>query len=63
MLVPPSEKETGKKVKPIYGCEVYFTTDEELRKDVKPKLYHLLLLAKNQRGLSQPVEPGQRISC
>ena len=24
------EKETGKKVKPSYGCEVYFTTDEEL---------------------------------
>ena len=44
------EKETGKKVKPIYGCEVYFTTDEELRKDVKPKLYHLLLLAKTNEG-------------
>ena len=44
------EKETGKKVKPIYGCEVYFTTDEELRRDVKPKLYHLLLLAKNNEG-------------
>ena len=27
------EAETGKRVKPIYGCEVYFTTDEELRKD------------------------------
>ena len=49
------EKETGKKVKPIYGCEVYFTTDEELRKDVKPKLYHLLLLAKTNEG--------QRIAC
>ncbi|WP_165055250.1 MULTISPECIES: DNA polymerase III subunit alpha [unclassified Adlercreutzia] len=44
------EKETGKKVKPIYGCEVYFTTDEELRTDVKPRLYHLLLLAKNNEG-------------
>ncbi len=44
------EKETGKKVKPIYGCEVYFTTDEELRKDIKPKLYHLLLLAKTNEG-------------
>ena len=42
------EKETGKKVKPIYGCEVYFTTDEELRKDVKPKLYHLLLAKTNE---------------
>lgn len=44
------EKETGKKVKPIYGCEVYFTTDEDLRTDVKPKLYHLLLLAKTNEG-------------
>ena len=44
------EKETGKKVKPIYGCEVYFTTDDSLRKDVKPKLYHMLLLAKTNQG-------------
>ena len=44
------EKETGKRVKPIFGCEVYFTPDESLRKDVKPKLYHLLLLAKNNEG-------------
>ncbi len=44
------ERETGKKVKPIYGCEVYFTTDETLRTDVKPKLYHLLLLAKTNEG-------------
>ncbi len=44
------EAETGKRVKPIYGCEVYFTTDEELRTDVKPTLYHLLLLAKTNEG-------------
>ena len=44
------EAETGKHVKPIYGCEVYFTTDEELRKDTKPKLFHLLLLAKTNEG-------------
>ncbi len=37
-------------MKPIFGCEVYFTTDESLRKDVKPKLYHLLLLAKTNEG-------------
>ena len=42
------EAETGKRVKPIYGYEVYFTTDE-LRKDT-PKLYHLLLLAKTNEG-------------
>ena len=44
------EKETGVRVKPIYGCEVYFTVDEELRKDAKPKLYHLLLLSKTNEG-------------
>ena len=44
------EKETGKKVKPIYGCEVYFTTDDTLARDGKPKLYHLLLLAKTTEG-------------
>ena len=44
------EQETGVRVKPIYGCEVYFTTDEDLRTDVKPKLYHLLLLAKTNEG-------------
>ena len=38
------EKDTGVYVKPIYGCEVYFTTDDELRRDRKPALYHLLLL-------------------
>ena len=37
-------------VKPIIGCEVYFTPDSELRKDRKPELYHLILLAKNLIG-------------
>ena len=44
-------KETGKTVKPIYGCEVYFQaqdTPEPGRKT--PRLYHLLLLAKNNEG-------------
>ncbi|MEG0461062.1 MAG: DNA polymerase III subunit alpha [Gordonibacter sp.] len=44
------EKETGVRVKPIFGCEVYFTIDEELRRDVKPKLYHMLLLSKTNEG-------------
>ena len=44
------EAETGKKVKPIYGCEVYFTTDDTLARDGKPRLYHLLLLAKTNEG-------------
>jgi DNA polymerase-3 subunit alpha len=38
------------KVKPIIGCEVYFTPDNELRRDKKPDLYHLILLAKDLRG-------------
>lgn len=44
------EKDTGQKVKPIFGCEVYFTTDDELKKEGKPKLYHMVLLAKNNEG-------------
>ncbi|NHM15384.1 DNA polymerase III subunit alpha [Eggerthellaceae bacterium zg-887] len=44
------EKETGFRVKPIYGCEVYFTTDETLSTSTKPRLYHLLLLAKTNEG-------------
>ncbi|MFZ2755600.1 MAG: DNA polymerase III subunit alpha [Atopobiaceae bacterium] len=37
-------------IKPIFGCEVYFTPDSELRRDRKPDLYHMILLAKNQTG-------------
>lgn len=44
------EAETGKRVKPIYGCEVYFTPDEELSREGRPKLFHLLLLAKTTEG-------------
>lgn len=44
------EKETGKKVKPLFGCEVYFTTDEELHTDRKPRLYHMVLIAKTNEG-------------
>ncbi len=44
------KKETGKWVKPIFGCEVYFTTDSTLSRDHKPKLHHMILLAKNQTG-------------
>ncbi len=44
------EKETGKRVKPIFGCEIYFTTDEELKREGKPRLYHMILLAKNNEG-------------
>ncbi|MDO9557357.1 MAG: DNA polymerase III subunit alpha [Coriobacteriia bacterium] len=38
------------KVKPIIGCEAYFTPDSRKKRDGKPNLYHLLLLAKNETG-------------
>jgi DNA polymerase-3 subunit alpha len=37
-------------VKPVLGCEVYFTTGSRLQRDGKPNLYHLLLLAKDLQG-------------
>lgn len=43
------KKETGKWVKPIIGCEVYFTTDSELKRE-RQKLHHMILLAKNNKG-------------
>ena len=36
-------------IKPIIGCEVYFTPERRLSGG-KPELYHLLLLAKNNEG-------------
>lgn len=38
------------KVKPIFGCEIYFTPDSTLATDKKPQLYHMILLAKNETG-------------
>ena len=37
-------------VKPIIGCEAYFTPDSRLQRESKPNLFHLLLLAKNETG-------------
>ncbi len=37
-------------IKPVLGCEVYFTTGSRLARDGKPDLYHLLLLAKDVEG-------------
>jgi DNA polymerase-3 subunit alpha len=37
-------------IKPILGCEVYFTAGSRLVRDGKPDIYHLLLLAKNEQG-------------
>ena len=44
------EEETGKKVKPLFGCEIYFTTEDEPSFDKRSNLYHLLLIAKTQEG-------------
>ncbi|MGV8083059.1 MAG: DNA polymerase III subunit alpha [Coriobacteriia bacterium] len=41
---------TAQGIKPIIGCEVYFTPNSRLKRDGKPDLYHLLLLAKNNEG-------------
>ncbi|MCL1880370.1 MAG: DNA polymerase III subunit alpha [Actinomycetia bacterium] len=43
-------------VKPILGCEVYFTPDNELRRDRKPEIYHLILLAKDVQGYQNLVK-------
>ncbi|MDH4139427.1 MAG: DNA polymerase III subunit alpha, partial [Coriobacteriia bacterium] len=37
-------------VKPLIGCEVYFTPHSRLKRDGKPQIHHLLLLAKNNDG-------------
>ncbi|MCL2882048.1 MAG: DNA polymerase III subunit alpha [Coriobacteriia bacterium] len=37
-------------IKPIIGCEVYFTPDSRLEKEGKPRLYHLILHARTNEG-------------
>jgi len=37
-------------IKPIIGCEVYFTPNSRKKREGKPELYHLLLLAKSNEG-------------
>ncbi len=44
-------KDTGRPpLKPIIGCEVYFTPDSRKKRDGKQRLYHLLLLARDVTG-------------
>ncbi|MEE8717640.1 MAG: DNA polymerase III subunit alpha [Coriobacteriales bacterium] len=38
------------KVKPIFGCEAYFITDDCIDRGTKQVRYHLILLAKNETG-------------
>ena len=44
------EAETGKKVKPIYGCEIYMVAENEVKRERSQKRYHLILLAKTTEG-------------
>ena len=47
---PDGRKGAEYGIKPILGCEVYFTPDSTLARDRKPELYHMILLAKNNQG-------------
>ncbi len=50
--IPKEGKKDGVSygIKPIIGCEVYFTPDNSLSREHKPILYHMILLAKNNEG-------------
>lgn len=37
-------------IKPIFGCEAYFITDDQIEHKPQQKRYHLILLAKNEQG-------------
>ncbi len=37
-------------IKPIFGCEAYFITDDTIERGTKQRRYHLILLAKNHTG-------------
>ena len=37
-------------IKPIFGCEAYFITDDTIEKKPPQRRYHLILLAKNHTG-------------
>ena len=37
-------------IKPIFGCEAYFITDDCIERGTKQTRYHLILLAKNETG-------------
>ncbi len=47
-------KETGHTVKPLFGCEVYFTDNVDdngnVIKDASTKRYHMILIAKTNEG-------------
>ncbi|PKQ20549.1 MAG: DNA polymerase III subunit alpha [Actinobacteria bacterium HGW-Actinobacteria-6] len=45
-----NEKKGRAPIKPVIGCEIYFTPDSRKKRDGKPRLNHLLLLARNDTG-------------
>ncbi|MCL2324095.1 MAG: DNA polymerase III subunit alpha [Actinomycetia bacterium] len=44
------KKAVAAQIKPIIGSEVYFTPDSRFDKEGKPRLYHLILHARNNEG-------------
>ena len=44
------KSQTGKEVKPIYGCEVYMVAEDEVKRSKSQKRYHLILLSKTTKG-------------
>jgi DNA polymerase-3 subunit alpha len=48
--VKGNEKTGRGPIRPVLGCEIYFTPETRTKRDGKPNLYHLLLLAKNDLG-------------
>ena len=54
---------TGVRVKPIYGCEVYMIAEDEVRRDSKPRYYHLLLLAKTNDGYHNLLKLVSEAQC
>ena len=37
-------------IKPIFGCEAYFITDDQIERGTRQHRYHLILLAKDEHG-------------
>ena len=37
-------------IRPLFGCETYFITDDQIERGSKQHRYHLILIAKNQTG-------------
>ena len=50
-------------IKPIFGCEVYFTPDDTLASDRKPELYHMVLFAQNDAGYINLMQTVSEAPC